>query len=196
MTTHQPLPRLARPGTPARRLYKRGELIHLAGEHGPLQRIVSGAARLDLPTGNGVSFASLALTGDLLGIESLAFGDYGFTARALTPCTLEVHAPTEIPLTQMALATQRAAQTMALRNGPAAWRIQRLVALLTHEGTQPLSNRRHLLPRLADIAEITGLTVETVSRTTATLGNTCGLPHKTYRQRAVPRSGFAQALAA
>lgn len=196
MTTHQPLSRLARSGTPARRLFKRGELIHLAGDSGPLQRIVSGAVRLDLPTGNDVSFASLALAGDLLGIESLAFGGYGFTARALTPCTLEIHEPEEVPLAQMALATQRAAQTVALRDGPAAWRIQRLAALLTAEGAQPLSNRRHLLPRLADIAEITGLTVETVSRTTATLGSACGLPHKTYRQRATPQSGFAQALAA
>ena len=196
MTTHQPLPRLARPDTPARRLCKRGELIHLAGEHGPLRRIVNGAVRLDLPTETGGGFASLALTGDLLGIESLAFGGYGFTARALTPCTLEIHEPAEVPLAQMALATQRAAQTVALRDGSAAWRIQRLAALLTAEGAQPLSNRRHLLPRLADIAEITGLTVETVSRTTATLGSACGLPHKTYRQRATPRPGLAQALAA
>lgn len=169
------------------RIFKRGELIHLANGKGTVWRIITGTVRLDLHATEGTAFASLALPGDILGIESLVFGHYGFTARALTPCTLTPHDAAAMPLAQLALATQRAAQVVALRAGSAAQRIQRLAALLTNHGAQPLANKRDLLPRLADIAEITGLTVETVSRTTAMLGNASGLPHRT-RQKLSPQS--------
>ncbi len=184
------------------RLFKRGELIHLANGKGTVWRIITGTVRLDLHAtsahNQGATFASLALPGDMLGIESLVFGHYGFTARALTPCTLVPHDAADMPLAQLALATQRAAQVVALRAGSAAQRIQRLAALLTNHGAQPLANKRDLLPRLADIAEITGLTVETVSRTTAMLGNASGLPHKKYRKSRVGdcTQTFSQPLAA
>lgn len=183
----QPSVRIAHPI----RIFKRGELIHLANAKGTLWRIITGTVRLDLHETGGTAFASLALPGDMLGIESLVFGHYGFTARALTPCTLAPHDAADMPLAQMALAAQRATQVVALRAGSAAQRIQRLAALLTNHGAQPLANKRHLLPRLADIAEITGLTVETVSRTTAMLGSASGLPHKKYRQKSVT-GGCAQ----
>lgn len=169
------------------RTFKRGELIHLAADKGPVWHIIEGTVRLDLhDAGNSTMFASLALPGDRLGIESLVFGHYGFTARALTPCTLTSHDAADHPLAQMAAAAQRAAQVVALRTGSAAERIQRLATLLTNDGAQPLANKRHLLPRLADIAEITDLTVETVSRTTAVLGSASGLPHKKYRPKHAP----------
>jgi len=190
----QPNSRIAHPI----RMFKRGELIHLANGKGTVWRIITGTVRLDLHTTEGTTFASLALPGDMLGIESLVFGHYGFTARALTPCTLASHDAAAMPLAQLALATQRAAQVVALRTGSAAQRIQRLAALLTNHGAQPLANKRDLLPRLADIAEITGLTVETVSRTTAMLGNASGLPHKNYRKSRVGdcTQTFSQPLAA
>lgn len=174
---------------------KRGELIHHIADAGPVWRVTSGAVRLDLHGADGPMFASLALPGDTIGLESLVFGHYGFTARALTPCTLTPRtADDPPPLTQMVAATRRAAQVVALRSGRASERIQRLVALLTDNGAHPLAAQRRLLPRLADIAEITGLTVETVCRTTAGLDMEGGLPHRT-RQK--PSSGFQpQSLAA
>jgi hypothetical protein len=83
----------------------------------------------------------------------------------------------------MAAATNRAAQAITLREGSAVERIQRLANMLTCEGKKPFAMKRNTLPRLADIAEITCLTVETVSRTTAILGDISGLPHQTYRPK-------------
>lgn len=162
--------------------FKRGELIHLAHGKGALWCILKGSVRLDLQTANDTTFASIFLPGDILGIEMLGLGHYGFTARALTPCTLSLKDPASIdPLAQMAAATNRAAQAITLREGSAVERIQRLANMLTSEGKKPFAKKRNALPRLADIAEITCLTVETVSRTTAILGDISGLPHQTYR---------------
>ncbi|MDO8346389.1 MAG: cyclic nucleotide-binding domain-containing protein [Rugosibacter sp.] len=163
--------------------FKRGELIHHVADDGPVWRVVEGAVRLDLHDAEGMTFASLALPGDMLGLESLVFGHYGFTARALTPCVLALRAADDpAPLAQMAATTRRAAQVVALRSGRAAERVQRLVQLLTDNGARPLAGKRRLLPRLADIAEITDLTVETVCRTTAGLDTEGGLPHRTRQK--------------
>lgn len=167
--------------------FKRGELIHRIADDGPVWRVIEGAVRLDLHNPDGPMFASLALPGDTIGLEALVFGHYGFTARALTPCVLMPRREDDPPpLAQMAAATRRAAQVVGLRSGRAGERIQRLVALLTDHGAHPLAAQRRLLPRLADIAEITGLTVETVCRMTAELDTEGGLPHRT-RQK--PPSG-------
>ncbi|MCK9989831.1 MAG: cyclic nucleotide-binding domain-containing protein [Rugosibacter sp.] len=166
------------------RTFKRGELIHLAHGKGALWCILKGSVRLDLQTADDTTFASIVLPGDILGIETLGLGHYGFTARALTPCTLRLKDPAGIdPLAQMAAATNRAAQAITLREGSAVERIQRLANMLTSEGKKPFAKKRNALPRLADIAEITCLTVETVSRTTAILGDISGLPHQTYRPK-------------
>lgn len=166
------------------RTFKRGELIYLAHNTGVLWHILKGTVRLDLPGAEAKTFASIALPGDILGIEMLGLGHYGFTAHALTPCTLSLRHSADIaPLAHMATAITRAAQVIALREGTAVERVQRLANLLTSEGKHPLINQRNALPRLADIAEITCLSVETVSRTTAILGQASGLPHKTYRQK-------------
>lgn len=177
----------------AERHCKRGELIHHIADDGPVWRIISGSVRLDLHGSDGPMFASLALPGDMIGLEVLVFGHYGYTARALTPCILAPRTADD-PLAQMAAATRRAAQVVTLRNGRAIERVQRLIALLTDHGARPPGKERLLLPRLSDIAEITGLTVETVCRMTAELATTGGLPHRT-RQK--PASGVQpQPLAA
>lgn len=179
----------------AERHCKRGELIHHVADDGLAWRVTSGAVRLDLHGAEGPMFASLALPGDTIGLEALVFGHYGFTARALTPCVLTPRREDDPPpLAQMAAATRRAAQVVALRSGRAGERVQRLVALLTDHGAHPLAIQRRLLPRLADIAEITGLTVETVCRMTAELDTVGGLPHRT-RQKS-PSGGQPQPLAA
>lgn len=181
----------------AQRRYKRGELIHRVADDGQVWRVISGAVRLDLHGPDGPMFASLALPGDMIGLESLVFGHYGFTARALTPCTLAPRtADDPPPLAQMAAATRRAAQVTALRSGRAPERIRRLVALLTDHGAHPLAGQRRLLPRLADIAEITDLTVETVCRTTASLDMDHGLPHRSRKKPATQTPSAAQPLAA
>jgi CRP/FNR family transcriptional regulator len=166
------------------RTFKRGELIHLAEGKGALWCVLKGSIRLDLQTAGDTTFACIVLPGDILGIEMLGLGHYGFTARALTPCTLSLKNPADIdPLAHMAAATNRAAEAVSLREGSAIERIQRLANMLTCQGKKPLAKKRNARPRLADIAEITCLTVETVSRTTALLGDVSGLPHQTYRQR-------------
>ncbi|PKO83406.1 MAG: hypothetical protein CVU17_08500 [Betaproteobacteria bacterium HGW-Betaproteobacteria-11] len=136
----------------------------------------------------GTTFASLALPGDMVGLESMAFGHYGFTARALTPCVLTPRTSADpAPLHLMAASTRRAAQMVALRHGRASDRVRRLIDLLTDHGAHPLAGERRRLPRLADIAEITGLTVETVCRISADLDSAGGLPHRSQgRPSSVP----------
>lgn len=166
--------------------FKRGELIYRAAYTGVLWRVLTGAVRLDKPETDGILFASLALPGAVIGCETLITGQYAFTARAMTPCTL-IAQPCALedlsPLTLLAAAEQRAADMVALRHGRAMDRIRRLVNLLTSNGAHPLPSNRCLLPRLIDIADITGLAIETVSRLTGEMDMAGGLPHKKYRTR-------------
>jgi CRP-like cAMP-binding protein len=110
------------------------------------------------------SFASLAVPGDILGCETLLFGCYTFTATALTQCAL---APWpdgagalagESLLASLAQAQQRAAEVVALRGGQAVDRVLGLIRLFTD------STGQAVLPTRQDIADITDLRFETISR--------------------------------
>lgn len=147
----------------------RGASLYLAGEKGHAWRVLSGSIRLDQEEPTGTQFAGLAVAGDVVGAETLLFGRYTFSAHALSPCSLRpwMAAPETagngIWLQMIAAAERRMADLLALRCGKAAERIRKLLALMGSGG------RGVALPRLRDIADITDLTVETVSRTVTSL---------------------------
>lgn len=159
------------PGTIAR-----GRTIYLAGEEGTAWRVTSGTVRLDQPGPGAPQFAGLAQTGDVIGAETLLFGRYTFTARALSPCVIEpwlsgqTDPSGETLLKMLASAERRMAEVLALRSGKAGDRIRRLIEFMSTRRAQGRRPGRLALPRLKDIAEITDLTVETVSRTITHLG--------------------------
>jgi CRP-like cAMP-binding protein len=121
--------------------------------------------RLDnLGACGSISFASLAIPGDILGCETLLFGCYTFSATALTRCDLAPwpegagEMAGESLLASLAGAQQRAAEIVALRGGQAADRVLGLIRLLTDSAGQVV------LPTRQDIADITDLRFETISR--------------------------------
>jgi CRP-like cAMP-binding protein len=142
-----------------------GQVIHKAGSAGLAWRIGSGVVRLDAAgKGGGETFASLAITGDILGCETLLFGTYTFSATALTECRLmpwpeAAGVPAgEKLLESLAMAQRRSAELVALRGGQAADRVLGLIQLLA-DGAG-----RVILPTRQDIADITDLRFETISR--------------------------------
>ena len=147
------------------RNYTAGESIYQAGTDGLAWRLKHGAIRLDsVSSASDTSFASLAVPGDILGCETLLFGCYTFSATALTQCEL---APWpegagalagESLLTSLAQAQQRAAEVVALRGGQAADRVLGLIRFFTDSAGQVV------LPARQDIADITDLRFETISR--------------------------------
>jgi CRP-like cAMP-binding protein len=147
-----------------------GERIHEARTPGLAWRVVSGAVRLDtLDSEDGTpEFAGLAVPGDIVGAESLLLGECYFRATALTPTVLVpwpgAAAPQGVSLLgALARTEQRAAKVVALRAGQAIERVKRLIQLLVPEsGSGALV--RVALPPLRDMADITALTIETVSR--------------------------------
>ncbi len=165
-------------------------LFHLSGgrERGAW-RVVAGTVRLDRgQDGDGNdALASLAVVGDIIGAETLLFGRYTFTARALSDCTLiPWNEYGERPgheglLKALARAEQRFADILALRTGRAADRVARLLSIMSFGVVGRRTLAGQVLPRLRDIAEITGLTIETVSRTIKQLRGE-GLPGLTGGQ--------------
>ncbi len=142
-----------------------GEILFRGGESGTAWRLANGIVRLDHAN---AGFASLAIEGDILGCETLLFGQYTFTATALSPCLLQAwpgdgQADTLSLLDSLALAQRRAVDLIALRGGQAIGRILNLVRLLADPDGQVVLPTRH------DIAEITDLRFETVSRLIKTL---------------------------
>lgn len=141
-----------------------GECLFKRGETGSAWRLLSGLVRLDQVDADGQRvFASLAVAGDILGCETQLFGEYTFTATALTQCELspwpgEFSLDTHNFLNSLAQAQRRAVDLLALRGGLAARRVIQLVRLLADE------QGRVVLPTRGDIAEITDLRLETVSR--------------------------------
>jgi CRP-like cAMP-binding protein len=141
------------------------ERIFLAGDEGLAWRVRQGVVRLDSisPAGHP-TFAGLAIAGDILGCEALLLGAYAFTATALTHCELapwpegEGAAAGESLLKSLATAQRRAADVVALRGGQAIDRVMRLVRLLADRAG------RVVLPARQDIADITDLRFETISR--------------------------------
>jgi len=132
-------------------------------------RVSQGVVRFDTTeAGNGeLSFAGLAMEGDLVGAEVLMFGRFAYRATALTACHL-VPWPGHLDkeegklLQALGRSEQRAAEVVALRSGQAMARVCRLIELLLpSSATAPPTAE---LPTLRDMAEITALTIETVSR--------------------------------
>jgi CRP/FNR family transcriptional regulator len=160
----------------AERAVARGRTIYMAGETGVAWRVVSGTVRFDQPGADGVQFAGLALAGDVIGAETLLFGRYTFNALALSACVIEPWlagqgAPSgETLLGMLAGAERRMAEVLALRSGKAGERIRRLLAFMSTRLASGRRAARLALPRLKDIADITDLSVETVSRTITHLG--------------------------
>ncbi len=148
--------------------FLRGQRIHEAGAMGFPWRVSRGVVRFDTTEIDGeLSFAGLAMEGDLVGAEVLMFGRFAHRATALTSCQLEpwpgrMGQDRDSLLQALARAEQRAADVVALRSGQAMARVCRLIELLLpRAATTPLKAE---LPPLRDMAEITALTVETVSR--------------------------------
>lgn len=145
--------------------YLASQAIYVAGAEGLAWRVKSGVVRLDTNTKNGgLSFASLAIAGDIVGCETMLFGAYTFSASALTRCELtpwpegEPAGASESLLESLALAQRRAADVIALRGGQASERVLGLIRLLG-DGAG-----RVVLPTRQDIADITDLRFETISR--------------------------------
>ena len=149
---------------PARRI-PAGEQLYRAGAEGLAWRLDSGVIRLDTTGPDGhAAFASLAIAGDILGCETMLFGAYTFSATALTECRLlpwpegVSEAAADSLLASLAQSQQRAADVVALRGGQAMARVVGLIRLLAD------SAGRVILPTRRDIADITDLRFETISR--------------------------------
>ncbi|PKO93710.1 MAG: Crp/Fnr family transcriptional regulator [Betaproteobacteria bacterium HGW-Betaproteobacteria-10] len=142
-----------------------GQSLYDAGGEGLAWRVRHGVVRLDTlnPAGE-MAFASLAINGDILGCETLLFGTYTFSAAALTRCELtpwpegESATVGESLLESLAIAQQRAADIVALRGGQAIDRVIGLIRLLAAPGNKVI------LPTRQNIADITNLRFETISR--------------------------------
>ncbi len=146
----------------------RGTEIYQAGASGMAWRVVSGTVRLDRIDEAGETFAGLALSGDVIGAESLLFGHYSYRARAVSYCVVEpwlthdAQGQQEGLLHALAGVQRRMADVLALRCGKAGERVRRLLTMM---GEAQLA-----LPLQRDIADITDLTIETVSRVLSQFG--------------------------
>lgn len=152
----------SRPRQP--RLADPGAEIHAAGSEGKAWRVSEGVIRFDHVSADGrAAFASLAIAGDIIGCETLLLGCYTFRATALTHCRLDPwpeggSADNATLLASLSRAQQRAADLVALRGGQASDRVLALIRLLTDR------SGRVVLPTRQDIADITALRFETISR--------------------------------
>jgi len=138
-------------------------MLYRAGATGSAWRLQRGIVRLDITATDGQpAFASLAIAGDILGCETLLFGAYTFSAIALTECRLspwpEGVADSDSLLASLAGAQRRAADLVALRGGQAMDRVLGLIRLFANGAGQVI------LPTRQDIADITDLRFETISR--------------------------------
>ena len=140
-----------------------GTKIYASGTAGTPWALLRGVIRLDTTTADGqAAFASLAIAGDIVGCETLLFGAYTFNAIALTECRLspwpEGVADNNTLLASLAGAQRRAADLVALRGGQAIDRVLGLIRLFANGAGQVI------LPTRQDIADITDLRFETISR--------------------------------
>ncbi|PWF20864.1 Crp/Fnr family transcriptional regulator [Corticimicrobacter populi] len=146
---------------------RRGNILYRTGTTGSARRILQGAIRLDRLDAEGQpTLAGIATRGDIIGLETLQGSRYTFQATALTQCRLELFPLEEIQQEKVILDTlirteSRMVAVLNLRIGPAQARVHRLLAML---GNTPIE-----IPKLRDMADITGLTKETVSRAISTL---------------------------
>jgi CRP-like cAMP-binding protein len=166
--------------------FRAGTRIYAAGAPGEAWRVLSGSVRLDRPgdAGQASMFANLAVAGDVIGAETLLFQHYTFEATALSECTLAPwpegrEAPArESLLAALTSSERRSAEVVALRCGQAVDRVVRLLRLIA--GGQPQLAGASL-PARRDMAEITALTTETVSRIVSRLRRSGALPASTRR---------------
>lgn len=169
-------------------IFKAGERIYAAGAPGLAWRVQSGSVRLDriIPDGDPM-FANLAVEGDIIGAETLMFQHYTFEATALADCVLvpwpegEAAPAGESLLAALTTSETRAADVVALRCGQAMERVTRLLSLLTGGREPQLASMP--LPSRRDMAEITALTTETVSRVVSQLRRAGMLPARERRGR-------------
>lgn len=183
MTTQDPFFPVRREPAPAFhvRHCTAGETIYRFGDTGSGWRLTAGLVRLDrTPTPSEEGFVSLAVAGDVIGAETLLFGTYTFSATALSPCTLiswpdgEPEPIANTLLQVMTANESRAADVLSLRCGQAKARIRNLLCFLAREPKHHADHdeTRVALPTLRDMAQITALTCETVSRTLSALRKT------------------------
>lgn len=152
------------------RSFQAGAPIYGIGADGLAWRVERGSVRLDTAGNPGEAcFASLAIPGDVIGSEAMLFGAYAFAASALTHCEISPW-PEGAPaasgtslLQSLATAQRRAADLVALRGGQALDRVVGLIRLMAATmGDSAPANV--VLPTRQDIADITALRLETVSR--------------------------------
>lgn len=174
-------------------LCERGERLHEAGGAGTPCRVVAGAIRLDViePDQEPV-FAGMAVAGDIVAAECLLLGRCYFRATAITRSILSpwpgaAQRQSQL-LRALARAEQRTAELMALRTGPAIERVTRLLEHLAGS-RDDRSEMSVSLPSLRDMAEITSLTIETVSRSITGLRRRGLLVPQGDRHRSVVRVG-------
>lgn len=167
-----------------------GERIYTAGSEGIAWRVKCGAVRLDRVTAEGSNYAGLALRGDVIGAETLLYGKYSFAASAIGDCELEPWLAADKALSgesllqTLAAAERRAADALALRAGEAFERVRQLCLLLARyrdEGRKEIT-----IPELRDMAAITNLTEETVSRAMSRLCR-LGMLQRQGRRRGLMR---------
>lgn len=147
------------------RAFSRGQIIYRAGDEGHAWRILTGSVRLDLRIDDERMFGGLARPGDVIGAEAIAEDAYAFDAVALSECRLAPwaedsgSADRDSVLQLLAAVERRAAEALALRRGNALDRVRRLILMLADGRGNTIA-----IPLARDIAEMTDLTAETVSR--------------------------------
>jgi hypothetical protein len=159
-----------------------GESVFLAGESGPVWRVVEGLVRLDRDDGALRQPVQLALAGDLIGVESLCGSPYRFSATAFTasrlePVRLEAGAVHAAVLQQAFLQQQSRCQDMAsLRTGNVPQRVRHLLHLMGLEWPHGdtawagcADAIREALPALREVAQVVDAKTETVCRALAQL---------------------------
>lgn len=156
--------------------------IFLAGESGPVWRVVAGVVRLDHDHGPVRQPVQLALPGDLIGTEALCGQPYQLSASAFTDCRLEPVCPAAdappAPLLQQALLQQlgRSQDMALLRTGSVLQRLTHLLGLMGLDRAVREAGRlgqadavRQALPTLREVALLVDAKTETVCRALAQL---------------------------
>ena len=174
---------------------QRGDVIFAAHSTGPVWRVLSGAFRLDCPTGAGESLVNLALPGDWIGVEALCGAPYTCTVTALVDSEVQAEVMVNLPRMEALAAVLRQQQRqmmdmVPLRSGSVVSRLTHLLGLLARRcDGEVASLSRGDMPRLKQTAQIIDTAVETVCREMS-----CLLPARPRRAPAAPRCGWRQGV--
>jgi CRP-like cAMP-binding protein len=138
-------------------------------------RLESGALRINrvLPDGE-MELMSIALPGDLLGVDRLTGAEDASHTYAITPAQLsQVRIPSaetvRVLQTAYRTARQRCVDMVALRSGSVPDRVRRLLLLLAESNNPSQDAASSALPSLREMADIVGSAHETVSRVIGSL---------------------------